>query len=150
MTRLALIASVLVLAGCGSEPLPPAALDARGDACAFCRMAATPTGLVAQLVAPGEDPRFFDDIGCLAAFLNAHLEQPDDAIAYVVDHRTRTWVRADRAWYTRVPNLETPMGSHLVAHADQASYRADGLTSRGSVTTVAEVFGARPLPGALR
>jgi copper chaperone NosL len=150
MTRLvplALFASMLVLVGCGSGPLPPATLDARGDACASCRMAVSAAGVVAQLVAPGEEPRFFDDIGCLASFLKDHAEQPTGAIAYVVDHRTRNWVQADAALYRRVPDLETPMGSHLVAHADEQSQKDDEVSARGSATANADVFGARTPPG---
>ncbi len=147
MMRPALLASMLVLAGCGSGPLPPAALDARGDACAFCRMAVSPAGVAAQVVAPGEDPRFFDDIGCLASFLKDHAEQPAGAIAYVIDHRTRNWVWANGALYTRVPDLDTPMGSHLVAHADERSRQDDPVTARGSAVANADVFGARLPPG---
>lgn len=145
--RPAILASLLVLPGCGSRPLPPATLDARGDTCAFCRMEVSTADVAAQLVAPGEDPRFFDDIGCLASFLKEHPEQPAGAIAYVVDHRTRAWVRADGALYTRVPEVDTPMGSHLVAHADQRSRQDDAVTARGSAATNAEVFGARTPPG---
>jgi copper chaperone NosL len=148
--RLAVLASMLVLAGCGSGPPPPVTLDARGDTCALCRMVVTAAGVAAQLVAPGEDPRFFDDIGCLASFLKEHPEQPAGAIAYVVDHRARTWVRADNALYTRVPDLDTPMGSHLVAHADERSRRDDGVTARGSAAAKADVFGDRMPPGGTR
>jgi copper chaperone NosL len=147
LALLALLASMLALAGCGSGPPPPATLDARGDACASCRMAVSAAGAVAQVVAPGEEPRFFDDIGCLASFLKEHPEQPAGAIAYVVDHRTRTWVRADAALYSRVPDLETPMGSHLVAHADERSRLDDTVSARGSAATRADIFGARMPPG---
>jgi copper chaperone NosL len=148
MMRAALVVSALVLAGCRSGPLPPATLDARGDTCGYCRMAVSPAGVAAQVVAPGEEPRFFDDIGCLASFLKEHAEQPPGAIAYVVDHGTRNWVWAAGASYTRVPDLETPMDSHLVAHADERSRRNDAVTARGTATTVADVFGARLPPGA--
>jgi copper chaperone NosL len=141
------LASMLALAGCGSGPLPPATLDARGDACTFCRMAVSAAGVAAQVVAPGEDPRFFDDIGCLASFLNEHPEQSAGAIAYVVDHHTRNWVRADAALYTRVPDFDTPMGSHLVAHADERSRHDDTVTARGTAAGNADVFGARRPPG---
>lgn len=151
MTRLVplvLFAPMLVVAGCGSGPLPPVTLDARGDTCASCRMAVSAAGVAAQLVASGEDPRFFDDIGCLASFLKDHPEQPAGAIAYVVDHRTRNWVRAGEALYTRVPDVETPMGSHLVAHADQRSRKDDEVSARGSAAANADVFGAgTPPPG---
>jgi len=145
--RLAVLASMLVLAGCESGSLPPVTLDERGDTCAFCRMAVSAAGVAAELVAPGEDPRFFDDIGCLASFLKEHPEQPAGAIAYVVDHRTRAWVRAAGALYARVPDLDTPMGSHLVAHGDERSRQDDAATARGSAATNADVFGTRTPPG---
>jgi copper chaperone NosL len=150
MIRSTLLASLLLLNGCGSESPLPAALDARGDACAFCRMTVSASDVVAQIVAPGEEPRFFDDVGCLAAFLKAQADPPDGAIAYVVDHRTRAWLRADRAVYTRVADIETPMGSHLIAHADAESRRADPSTARGSIAPIEEIFGAGVLPGAAR
>ena len=87
-------------------------------------MAVSSAAFASQLVAPGELPRFFDDLGCLADYLKAG-KAPAGATAFVADHRTRAWVRADRAVYTRVPGLETPMGSHAIAHADAASRDAD-------------------------
>jgi len=91
-------------------------------------------------VAPGENPRFFDDLGCLADFLKAG-KAPSRAVAFVADHRTKAWVRADRAVYTRVPGLETPMGSHVIAHADAASRDADADARGGSPVAVSEMFG---------
>ena len=67
---LALLLSVFSLFACGGPP-GPAALDTKNDACAWCRMGASDARFAAQLVAPREEPRFFDDIGCLAAFLAA-------------------------------------------------------------------------------
>jgi copper chaperone NosL len=113
-------------------------------------MALSVSDVVAQIVAPGEEPRFFDDVGCLVAFVKAHADLPNEAVAYVIDHRTRVWVRADRAEYTRVRELDTPMGSHLLAHADAESRRADPLTARGSIASVADVFGTSAVPGAPR
>jgi copper chaperone NosL len=93
-----------------------------------------------QLVAPGELPVFFDDLGCLAGHVKRG-KAPAGAVAYVADHRTRTWVRADRAVYTRVPGLETPMGSHLIAHADAASRDADPDARTGAPVALSELFG---------
>jgi copper chaperone NosL len=105
-------------------------------------------GVAAQLVAPGDDPRFFDDIGCLASYLTEHAAQPA-AVAYVVDHRTRRWVPAARALYSRIPDLDTPMGSHLAAYADESSRHDDEQTVRGSAVAVDVVFGTRVPPGGL-
>jgi copper chaperone NosL len=130
---------VLSLASCGGEP-QPSPLDTRNEQCASCRMAVSTAVFASQLVAPGELPRFFDDLGCLADFLKAD-RAPAGAVAFVADHRTRAWVRADRAVYTRVPGLETPMGSHVIAHADAASRDADPDARTGSPVTLADLFG---------
>jgi copper chaperone NosL len=134
-----LVAALPLLACSGSAP-EPAALDTRNEACASCRMAVSSAVFASQLVAPGELPRFFDDLGCLADFLKAG-RAPRDATAFVADHRTKAWVRADRAVFTRVPGLETPMGSHVIAHADAASRDQDGDARGGTPVAAAELFG---------
>ena len=125
---------------CGSGAPQPASLDTRNEQCASCRMAVSSAVFASQLVAPGELPRFFDDLGCLADFLKAG-KAPAGAVAFVADHRTKAWVRADRAVYTRVPGLETPMGSHVVAHADAASRDQDADARGGTPVAAAELFG---------
>lgn len=130
-----------VLNGCvASGPVPPASLDVRNDTCAFCRMYVSDAALAAQIVARGEEPRFFDDIGCLAAYLRAHPHTAG-ATAYVADHRTHAWVAADRAVYSRVPTLDTPMGSHLIAHEDAASRDADSAVTSALTVSASAVFG---------
>jgi len=140
----------LVLAACSTGPLEPAALDTRNEACASCRMSVSDARFAGQLVAPGELARFFDDIGCLASFVKAG-RAPQGAAAFVADHRNKAWVRADRAVYTRVPGLATPMGSHLVAHADAASRDQDGDAREGTPVPAADIFGpAGPPVGSAR
>jgi copper chaperone NosL len=138
-------ASALVLLGalasaCGGAAPEPAALDTRNEQCASCRMAVSDARFASQLVAPGELPRFFDDMGCLADYLKAG-KAPAGAVAFVADHRTKAWIRADRAVYTRVAGLETPMGSHLIAHADAASRDADADARTGQPVSASELFG---------
>jgi copper chaperone NosL len=140
MKRRALLMFALALPGCASGPPEPAPLDTRNEACAACRMAVSEARFAAQLVSPGELPRFFDDIGCLAGFVKAG-RAPSAATAFVADHETRAWVRADAATYTRVPNLATPMGSHLIAHADAASRDRDPAARGGTPVTAVELFG---------
>jgi copper chaperone NosL len=108
-------------------------------------MAVSDARFASQLVAPGELPRFFDDLGCLADFLKAG-KAPAVAAAFVADHRTKAWIRADRAVYTRVPGLATPMGSHLVAHADSDSRDQDEDARGGTPVAAAELFGPNGPP----
>ena len=65
----------------------------------------------------------------------------------MADHRTGAWVRAETALYTKVASLETPMGSHLIAHADAASRDADPAARGGVPRTPVEVYGAGGVPG---
>jgi copper chaperone NosL len=138
-----------VALSCGGGPPAPATLDTRNDACAACRMAVSSARFASQVVAPGEEPRFFDDLGCLAAYLHEHPAQPAGAVAYVADHRTAAWVPAADAIFTKVPALETPMGSHVVAHASAASRDADEAARGGTPVDAAEFFGGLP-PGRSR
>jgi copper chaperone NosL len=150
VTRHVLAAGVAaLLAACAAGPPPPASLDTGNEACAHCRMAVSERRLAAQIAAPGEEPRFFDDLGCLRDWLAEHPSLHPEAIAYVADHGTAEWVPAAEAVYTEVPGLETPMGSHLVAHADAASRAADPIAAGGGTLTAAEVFGSS-LPGGTR
>jgi copper chaperone NosL len=59
----------------------------------------------------------------------------------VADRRTKAWIRADRAVFTRAPGLQTPMGSHVIAHADAASRDQDGDAPGGTPVAASELFG---------
>jgi copper chaperone NosL len=104
-------------------------------------MAVSDTRFAAQLVAPGEDPRFFDDVGCLRDYLRQRPSSRGGTVAYVADHRTREWHRASRAVYTRRESLETPMASHLVAHGSAASRDSDPAAAGGTPVSPGELFG---------
>lgn len=146
ISRRLAVAIVLVLYSCAcTRELAP--VDAsQSDACTFCRMAVSDTHFAAEVVARGEEPRFFDDIGCLAGWLK-DARAPDGAIAFVADHRTARWVRAETAVYTKAARLSTPMGSSIIAHADAASRGQDPAAAGGQPLTVPGIFGAGRLPG---
>jgi copper chaperone NosL len=149
--RAVLLLSAAIGSGACERGEPqPAALDTRNEQCASCRMAVSSAVFASQLVGPGEVPRFFDDLGCLADYVKAG-KAPTGATAFVADHRTKAWVRADHALYTRVPGLETPMGSHVIAHADAASKEQDADARAGSPIAPSELFGpAGPPVGGAR
>ena len=141
--------ALLATLACSGKPSGPASLDPRNDACAYCRMAVSDPRFASQLVAPREEPRFFDDLGCLRDFLRDG-PPPPGAVAFVADHRTREWIPAAGAVYTRNPRVQTPMGSHLVAHRDAASRDADRAIAGGTSMTAAEIFGPAGPPDGRR
>ena len=111
-------------AGCGTGRPRAARVDPANDQCASCRMVISEPRFAAQVAAPGEDPRFYDDLQCLRDGLRAAPPGPG-AVLFVTDVRTGAWVEASRAVFARVPAMATPMGSHWVAYADESSRRAD-------------------------
>jgi copper chaperone NosL len=149
-TKAAFLAGVLVLAACTGTEAAPAELDTATELCASCRMPVSDPRLAAQIVAPGEEPRFFDDIGCLRDFLAGNRILPRRATLYVADHRTKAWTPAVRARYTICPAVATPMGSHLLAHADAASRQRDAVARAGTPVEVSEALGTARAKGATR
>lgn len=111
-------------------------------------MPVSDASLAAQLVAPNEEPEFFDDLGCLRDFL-ARSPASAGSVPYVADHRTKSWARASAAVYTR-SKRDTPMGSHWIAHADAASRDADPAAAGGAPVAAREIFGAAGPPGGRR
>jgi copper chaperone NosL len=148
MTRrelLITLASVAGAAACRSAGRGPVPLDAGHVNCAYCRMGVTDRRFASQVLVPGDDPRFFDDLGCLGHFLADTADLPAGTRVYVADHRTRTWVAADRAIYTRVESLSASMGSHVIAHESNESLRADAAATDGTPVDAGDVLGKRAL-----
>lgn len=148
VTGAAVVLAALCGLGCGSSSPGPAALDTRNDTCAHCRMAVSDARFAAQLVAPGEEPKFFDDLGCLREYLKARTP-PTGSTAFVASYRTRAWVAARDAVYLENASVETPMGFHLLAFEDAAGRDADPAAQGGRRLDAAAVFGGR-LPGDAR
>ena len=126
------------LVACGGGPPAPAALMP-GVACSYCRMVVSDPRLAGQIAAAGEEPRFFDDVGCLAEYLGHHPLTNDGAV-YVADHVSGVWIPADGAVYSRTNAIDTPMGSHIVAHANEASRAADASVRNAARLSAEDVF----------
>jgi copper chaperone NosL len=143
---LLLVAMTASLLACG-QPVEPARLDTVNSQCRFCRMAVSDARFAAQIAAPGAEPLFFDDLGCLRDYLGAPgVALPDAAVAFVADHRTRGWVRAADALFTRPIDVRTPMGGGIIAHADADSRDQDAVALGGSPVPAAAIFGAAGVP----
>lgn len=138
MTRWALLAALLVGGACASGPAAPVDPVMGEDACAHCRMSIVSRATAAQIARAGDEPVFFDDLGCLRDYL---LHQPvlGEVAIYVADHRSGAWVDARTARYTK-SGTTTPMASGLLAHVDEASRDADPEAVRGTMISAREVL----------
>jgi copper chaperone NosL len=118
----------------------PVAVDPHADACAYCRMLVSDPRFASQIVAPGEDPKFFDDLSCLRAYLD-RAPLPAGAAIFVADHRTREWIAADSAVYAKSASTDAPMGSRLVAHSSTDSRALDADVASAVAVSRKEAIG---------
>ena len=135
----ALVASLSLSCGRRSpapEPVPVGQVN-----CARCSMVISREAQSAQWVVPGEETRFYDDIGCLAT---DSWPQAEGGARYV--HADGGWAAAETVFYARPPGESTPMGYGVVAF--QSREQAAARDQRGRVRTwgdlVAELAAERP------
>jgi copper chaperone NosL len=98
-------------------------------------MAISQKQFAAQLFDAEDNLYKFDDVACMARFLNQGRAKP--AAVFVADYETREWMKESSAWFVRTDEVPTPMGGGLLAFSDRARAEA-----------AARKFGARVLrPG---
>jgi len=130
MSRLGLAALMLTASACAGGSPGPVAIEVGRDVCASCRMVISSPLTAAELLAPGEEPQLFDDLGCLQTALQA-AAPPEGSVIVVADHLTGEWIRIENAVLTEVPDLQTPMRSGLVAHPTAADRDRDPAARGG-------------------
>jgi copper chaperone NosL len=114
-----LIASV----ACGSGSLEPEPLPLDRVECARCGMMVSELAHAAQAVAPGDEPRFYDDRGCLAKDASA---LPADARLFVQLDGGKGWIEVQDAYFAIPAEARTPMGYGVTAfRAEEDAARAD-------------------------
>jgi copper chaperone NosL len=134
----ALTALLLVIGASACGRVAPAALDTTNELCASCRMVVSNSRSASQIVAPYQEPIFFDDLGCLNQFLSGS-PLPKHARVFVADHRTGDWVDAASAVFSKIDGRAGAMGSSLVAHASMRS-REEDQGFAGTLVTLAEAL----------
>jgi copper chaperone NosL len=143
MTRVLVVALVvLALAGCPGAEAPAGPPDVRYgvDACDRCQMIINEARHAAAYVTAAGEVRRFDDIGCLVEHRAATPEQ----VASVWLHgQDGAWVEGARATVVRAPDVITPMGSGLLAFADENEARAFASQRGGEVVSLEAPLGQR-------
>ncbi len=109
--------AVAALLACQAGRPRPVEIAWNEESCSHCRMAVSEREFAAEVVAPGGQVDYFDDVGCLAAWVSEH-RPPAEAGIYVVDFETGEWLNAESAHYVKTDRIPTPMASGLVAFGD--------------------------------
>lgn len=116
----------LAMGACAAQARSPEPVPLDRVQCARCGMVISTEEGAAEIVQPGEDTRFYDDLGCLIADRDAHR---DAAVAFV-RIADGTWIEARTASFARPATARTAMGSGIVAFATIAQARAADRAGR--------------------
>lgn len=110
---------VMLLASCGKVgAIVPQDIDEEVDICKSCTMMVQDNQFSAQIVTSSGQILKFDDIGCLAMYINDN--QPDGQ-PYVRDFYTSEWVEVDKASFVFTEDVETPMNYGFLAFSSKAN-----------------------------
>lgn len=138
----ALVASLSL--SCGRRSPTPEAVPVGQVNCARCSMVISREAQSAEWVVPGEETRFYDDIGCLAT---DSWKEATGGARFV--HADGGWAAAETVFYARPPGESTPMGYGVVAFNSRKQAAARDQRGKGRTwrDLVAELAAERPGTG---
>ncbi len=132
---------VALLAACGgadSVDNPPEILYGQ-DVCSNCNMIISEESYASAYWTVDGEARRFDDMGEMLQFIQSNHE--DRASTWVHDVNTAEWLRAEDAWIVMNAGLMTPMGTGVVAVANEEDARALAFDQDGAlVLTFSELL----------
>lgn len=62
----------------------------------------------------------FDDITCMANFIESKKNKAPIAAHFVMDFDKREWIKGEDAYYVRAPEVNTPMNGGIIAFSTQS------------------------------
>jgi copper chaperone NosL len=135
------VAWTVLLAACGgaeSYDEPPEIIYGQ-DVCSNCNMIISEENYASAYWTAEGEARRFDDMGEMMAYIQSNPE--DRASTWVHDVNTAAWLRAEDAWIVMNAGLMTPMGTGIVAVANEEDARALAFDQDGAmVLTFAELM----------
>lgn len=124
---------VLAFSGCGSaESLPR--IRYGEDACANCRMIINEPQFGCAIETPDGEFRKYDDFNCM--FLDVAREKLAPKRYFVPNyHKPEEWLDGTQAFYVRADDLQTPMGSRVLAVPSREEAEQEAQRLKGKVLT---------------
>jgi copper chaperone NosL len=117
--RLAVVAFALLAAACGAKASGPPEITVDRTACSHCGMFVSEPVYAAAYQAGGNEPRVFDDIGCMLKAIRTETASP--ITVWLQDAAGAGWIDAQAATIVASPRIPTPMSGGLLAYADAAA-----------------------------
>jgi copper chaperone NosL len=142
MKQLFLLTALLMLlvAGCGGAPSldEPPQIAYGEQECDHCRMLISDARYAAAYMTEAGEARRFDDIGDMLLYHSEHEE--DVYLFWVHDFDSKTWVKADEAFFVVSDAITSPMGHGIAAHNSREAAEAMATSLDGSVVTFAQLM----------
>ena len=132
------IAAIALAASCQKSTIEPIAIEAN-EMCSFCRMSISEKRYAAELIDNDGQAYKFDDISCMANFIEQKRNNASIQATFVMDFDRREWLKAENASYVRSSEFKTPMNGGIVAFKDQSSAQAAATKYHGTLLPFAEV-----------
>ena len=129
--RFVIVAVALLSAACSAAAAGPPEIVVDRTACSHCGMFVSEPIYAAAYQAHGNEPRLFDDIGCMLEAVRRETASPIEI--WVQDAAGAGWLDADRAIFVASVDIRTPMSGGVLAYADAAAAEKAAATHRGSV-----------------
>jgi len=134
--------SITLLAACSSQPAgpqPPEIILSQ-DICEECGMIISEAEYAAATLVENGGPHKFESISDMVAY---HMEHPDQKVQawFAHDYNTRSWIRAEAAFYVMSARIQSPMPPGLAAFEQKADAEAFAATVEGVVLTFDEMRG---------
>lgn len=124
---------VAALVGCGgaeSFDEPPEILYGQ-DVCSNCNMIISEENFASAYWTADGEARRFDDMGEMLEYMQSNPEER--ASTWVHDVNTAEWLRAEDAWIVMNAGLMTPMGTGIVAVANEEDANALAFDQDGAM-----------------
>jgi copper chaperone NosL len=126
------------LVNCQKKAVEAVAIEAN-DTCSFCKMAISEKRYASEFIDSDGEALKFDDIGCMANFINQKRTSALIDATFVMDYEAREWIKAENAFYVRSSEFQTPMNGGIVAFKDQSKAREAVSKYYGTALSFSEV-----------
>ncbi|MBT2688457.1 nitrous oxide reductase accessory protein NosL [Bacillus sp. ISL-47] len=123
----AMLLAAALLSGCGKEQtFEPEEINPEIDVCEICNMSIAHEHYATEVISTNGDVYKFDDIGCMADFVEKGETISAEEIAkqYVRDSESGEWVELKDAYHAFHPDFWTPMANGVVTFRDQEGAEA--------------------------
>lgn len=116
----AVLATAIVLAGCGDKEYEAKKINPQTDVCEICNMSIANEKYAGQIALKNGDYEMFDDLGCLMQYYNK-MKTEDLGEAFIKNEAGDEWLNVEKSAFVFEKSIPTPMSYGVVAFKDEAT-----------------------------